>query len=321
MHKFWAIVIVGLLATFNLQAEFTQPIYNFEVSGGYQLGDYKWAIAGIDDNPYEAWRQKFNNVKMYRLSANMNYTTCNNYYIRVNGNYGKILQGSGRVTGYAENDSDDSDSLTQISKIRGEADKGFVYDLEACVGYQFTSNGRRFLGTPVIGWGLSYQHFKMDRGHQELEDASPSRGHRSVYKPRWWGPFVGFDWILSVDVPCFLIFGKADYFFCNQYRDRGSWNLGHLYSVDFRDRSKGTGMVFNLGCNYKICNGLFVGLLGEYRKFHAGSGKHMTGDSYNYLSSDDAAAEMPIGDTKLRYSQWKAYSIELTLDFRYWADM
>ena len=260
MRKFWTSLIVGFATAFNLYGEFNQPISNFEVSGGYRLANFEWGIAGVrhihhdhhDHHEHhehdvfgDLWRQKFNNLKMYQVAVNANYTTCNNYYIRINGDIARIYQGSCRNTGYGQrgdisgffNEGSDDETFP-ISKISGEADRGYVYDLEACVGYQFTSNGRRFVGTPVVGWSLNYQHLKMNDGHQTLERVTPLFGHKSVYKPRWWGPFVGFDWMVSVEVPCFILFGNLEYHFSKQFRSKGTWNLDPLYALDFRQRSE-----------------------------------------------------------------------------------
>ncbi len=325
MRKLMTLFFVGMAAVFNVHGEFNQPMSNFEVAGGYRLGNFAWAIAGLDDSPQELWKQKFNNLKMYEVSVNANYTTCNNYYVRFSGNVARIYQGACRNTGYGI-DSDvsngSSEDMMPISRISGEADKGYVYDLEGCVGYQFTSNGRRFVGTPVIGWSLNFQHLKMNHGHQTLEGLTPLHGHHAVYKPRWWGPFVGFDWMVSVEVPCFLLYGNLEYHFSKQYRAKGTWNLDPLYAIDFRDRSKGSGFVINLGGNYKVCSGFFIGVLGQFQKFRAGDGKHHTGDAFDFLSDSDSLEELPaISSTKLRYAKWNSVSVAITLDFRYWDDI
>lgn len=366
MRKFWTWITLGLIGAASLQAEFTQPICNYEIAGGYRHDNFEWNFAGGGNSPDVLWKMKWSDVQLYEVYANVNYATCSNYYIRFSGDAGRIWGGHNRDSGYAA-----SGERLEFSRIKAKA-KGYVYDATACVGYQWTSNWRRFVGTPVLGYSWRYQYWKSYDANQlknnpgrllqticpddddkvcnkckrrhkhpercsvRMEDSLPPVGPHRVgdipglnvnYDPRWFGPFVGFDWIVSVEVPCLLAFGSVEWHFSEQYRANGRWNHHDRYIQNWSDTSSGHGLLLTLGLDQKICNGWFLGIRAEYRNFQAGKGRHRVDkviDTREPLPDqkrlDKLFAWMPEVNSKFNRAKWNSYSIEFTIDWRYWCD-
>lgn len=100
-----SIVTLGLFLTVYLSTLIAStPIFNeppplnMYLDGGYREDWLKFHIGG--DRPcsknfsHVEWR----NLKIAQISGSINYSTCHNYYMRANGGYGRIMQGSGTIT-------------------------------------------------------------------------------------------------------------------------------------------------------------------------------------------------------------------------------
>lgn len=324
------LLLLALLSTYapRAMAVFTMPMSNFEFSGGYRHDNLEWNIAGKNDDPDELWVQKFSDLQLWQVGGAYTYTTCNNYYIRFSGDYAQIQSGNSRAKGYNDNEK-------EYTNIKGKANSGRAYDIEACVGYTFISNGRRFIGTPVFGWAWQYQYLRMHNAEQLLN--KPRRlndndnlpvdgllgeihGLKVKYDPRWFGPFVGLDWMVLMN-PCFVVYGRAEWHFSEQYRANGSWNLSDRELLNFSHHSNGHGLYLTLGGNYRLGNGWFVGVEGEYRNFQAGSGRHTTNKIDETLPNDLIFGRMPyVKKSDFNRAKWNSYSIEFTIAYRYWCD-
>jgi Protochlamydia outer membrane protein len=340
MRKCLMGLIFGLSFFTALEAEFSQPMYNFEVSTGYRHDNLRWNIAGPRKIPEKFWTMRFHELQFVEISSNLNYVSCNNYYFRINGDYAQLSKGESRNTAYRRPHDDNNSSGSsdeeggkrherKAAHIKGTANRGQAYDAEACLGYQWTSTGRRFIATSVIGWGLHYQNVHMNHARQtinRLRDGKRGRlGHihdlESRCDTRWFGPFLGFDWMSYIEVPCFLVFGKIEWYFAEQYRANGRWHYDDIYRFKFGNHSNGSGMVLGLGGNYQFVKGWFIGVKCDYRNFQAREGRHRTRDVHTSgESANPGFGVMPHVNSKLKNASWNSYTIELTLDYRLWCD-
>lgn len=326
---------------------FTFPLSNLNVFTGYRHDNFGWSIDGPRHFARELWSMNFNDIQLWQVGVSYHYTTCNNYYVRLSGDYAKIISGHSRAIGHGhprhdhdgDNDNDSDESFhqhhrkRQFSNIKGRKDDGYVYDIEGCVGYSFTSNGRRFVGTPVLGWSWHYQYLRTHDGEQTYNNPSNDPlindpvtqgrvgdiyGLRASYDPRWFGPFIGLDWIVTVE-PCFILYGRAQWHFAEQYRANGRWNLKYRELLNFSHHSHGRGLTVTLGGDYHLSNGFFLGVEGEYRNFQTGKGKHQTTKNYTSTSDEQVFGRMPIvKKSRFRGAKWNSYSVEFSLTYRYW---
>lgn len=236
MRRLWIWLTAGLLTASTLHAELGHPLYNFEVSSGYRHDNFKWYISGGSNSPEVLWKQEWHELQMVSVSSNFNYTTCNNYYTKLTADYGHIYDGDCRNSRYKiitfpesrchrlrnhrhkhkkhkrnpchERREHEGHKLIEFTRIKGEAE-GHAMDFSAMVGYQFTSNGRRCVITPYGGWAQHYQMLKMVDAEQVINrdklkphPKGPITGLVAHYNPRWYGPTIGFEWLVQVEVPC-----------------------------------------------------------------------------------------------------------------------
>ncbi len=285
MRKFQVIVTASLFFFGGLYAEFNRPLYDAEIGFGYRHDNFEWSRRHHDDSfssssgsmgggssssssssHHNRYKETFKELDILEVSGRISYVTCINYYLRANGNFGEIYKGNARSSRYTRCEH-------EISRIKGKANNGQVWDATAAFGYQFTSNWRRAVIIPVVGWSFHEQNLKFHKARQEVNriDVPPILGNipnlHARHKPRWYGPLIGVDFLVSVDEPCVLLFGSAEWHWV-QYRAKGNWNFDDLFINRYSQKGHGYGLVANLGFNYRWCRHWYIGILGTYRNFH-----------------------------------------------------
>ncbi len=341
MRQFLALLTltVGSLTLGSLslmQAELSQPNFSSEVAVGYRHDNFEWGyhfpklidISGTATptnklSKHTLFKMKMENIQIYELSTQAAYTSCNNYYARLTASGGKIFDGTGRSSSY-------TDSVTpklETSRIREKVERGHVIDFSAGLGYQFTSNGQKCTMTPVVGGSYHEQHYHFNHGRQVLNelDAPPILGKLSdlhiKYKPRWYGVFVGTDFLVTVDIPCFLLFGSLEYHW-NMYRAKGDWNYQNAFINKFTQHGHGQGFLASLGGNYYLGNRCYLGLVGTYRNLRVHKGKHYSKSIRDRLNDpDQLAGTLPLIDegehTRLKNTHWNSWSLALSVNYRF----
>lgn len=336
MRKIWASLAASLLAVLPVQAEFNHPIWCSQITGGYRQDHFTWGFrdpnssssssssrsSSSDDEDF-LFHQKIESIRIWEVTGWASYATCNNYYWRVNGGYGHIYEGHSTC----ESHTDMIHRHNKTSIISSDCKNGYVYDVEAAVGYQVTSNGRRFVGTPVLGYAWHDQVFKFSDAHQKVDriDAIPFKGRiphfNYNYRPRWYGPFVGFDFMVSVEVPCLILYGNAEWHWSGKYRASGKWRFDDLFVNNWRDKAISHGVIGNLGLSYYLGDGWYIGVVGYYRHLQAHKGRHKQGAVTNNLPLiAQGFGSMPTlgsdDDTKMNHVSWVSWSAAVTIDFR-----
>lgn len=322
-------------------AEFWNPMFNAELTMGYRTDNFSWSMSGLHDTPDQLWTMYWKGLQIYEITTQLSYTSCNNYYIRGNGGYGKIYCGhvtargmlqdrrGTSVTSSSSSSSSDSRSDHNVfSRIHGDADHGHVWDGKGAVGYQWMSNYRRVVVTPVIGYAYHALSLELHNARQVVNtiDFPILLGKipnlHSTYKPKIQGPFVGFDFIAIVEMPCVLLFGTFE-FEWDEYKARGHWNLNDQFVHSWRDRTRGKGIYVNLGFNYRMGCNWYLGVIGTYRNWHGREGRHVSTSLKNTLEEPDQIFGTmpgfpPRENINVKRIQWSSWSVAATLDFRFW---
>ena len=358
MRIFWASLAVGILALGSLRAEFNHPIFCGEIASGYRQDSLTWGFHRQEGSSSSSTKSKINTtgtnlssifngsvsssnddllfhqdwktIRIAETTCNFSYTTCNNYYARINGGYGHIMHGE--VNSKAFTNLLDPQELT--AKIHADGRYGEVMDYEGCVGYQFTSNGRRVVATPVIGYSWHSQCLKMKHATQEYNALDiPARVGKIdrlnfSYKPHWYGMFAGLDFMVMVENPCFVVYGFCEWHWSDKYRAKGKWHLrDHVFhdafDAHFEDHAIGHGLYGSLGINYRIGCGWYLGIVGYYRHFQAHHGRH----DMKKLFSDIPTSRQNFGtipvlgsdtQTHLQRVNWVSWSAAISVDYRYY---
>ncbi len=332
----------GLLSMSSLQAEYRPPIFDFEIGVGYRHDNYKMDMAGFVlpssnflGSSQEIWRWKWNEVEIVESSATLRYTSCLNYYVRMYADWGRIHNGEGHLDGFANEPGTGSISGSSISdekylhfsRIKNKTNRGSVMDFSGAVGYQFRSNGRRCILTPLLGFSYHHQKLEFHHGKQviDLFDPFPVLGDipdlHVMYKPRWYGPFIGIDWEVQVDVPCVLIYGSAEYHW-TQYRTTASWNFSDTFINNFNQNSNGHGLIINGGISQKLQCDIWITAFATYRNFQAKRGKHKTVSSKNkLLFPTQTFGTFPVFNpdrsNKMIKFKWNSWVAGLAFDYRF----
>lgn len=253
---------------------------NFEIDLGYRQDQLSWSIAGgaverygeLTYFPNILSELQWKNLQIAEVTASGRYVFTNHYFIKFLGDYGLICHGENTDADYNE---DDRQGLYSLSK--NQANRGYVYDVSLSIGYDFTFANKCFCLIPLIGYASHEQKVHMDHGFQELylfPDLTPGptgsfAGLDSTYKALWFGPWLGIDFMWSLN-PCSYLFGGAEYHVF-RYEGTGDWNLREELSK-FNHDAYGQGCIATLGFDYTIWKNCSVGIISHYRYFKTRSG-------------------------------------------------
>lgn len=282
---------------------------NVDVSAGFRRDTFRWSIAGFENTPNILSELQWKDLRIAQAEGMINYTSCSNYVVRVAGDFGAICHGQNIDADYAFNDKQGLFSLS-----RNKAGKGFVYDIDAAVGYRVTSTFDRFWATPLIGYSYHGQHLHMYKGRQAiaLDDDSieiiiPFANLHSTYNTRWFGPWIGLDFMARVE-SCAYVFGGFEWHLLS-YRGFGHWNLRNDIG-DFVHKAHGTGYTATLGGTWEIWTNVGIGVSGEFRYFKTRHGREVT---------PIFIPDFPEIKARTRFNQakWKAVIISADMTWRF----
>lgn len=352
MRKVWIWLATGLFAFGSVHAEYRPPIFDFEVGVGYRQDHFKMKMQGFKRNSTtnfttptkELWKMTWSEIQIVESSATLRYTSCLNYYIRLDADWGRIHNGEGHIDGYAllpgrvkkidiDSTSSPSSAFDEIrhfqhfSRIKGKANRGSVMDFEGGVGYQLRSNGRRCIITPLAGWSYHEQRLELHHGRQAIDvfDPFPVLGDipdfHFLYKPSWHGPWIGADIEVQVDIPCVLLFGTMEYHWA-QFESSAEWNFADAYINKFYQHSHGHGMILHGGISQKLECNLWITAFGTYRNWQAKRGRQKTTRYVNHLLfKHQVFGTYPVfdvhKDTDVEKCRWTSWVAGIAFDYRF----
>src|SRR5262245_54821492 len=99
------------------------PLYAFNLGIGFRHDHFKFSIGGEDDFPSVLSEIRWSDLRIGQIQSSFSYTTCNNYYIRFYGDYGRIWHGHVKDSDFA-----DDDKQFEFSQIKANGGKGHVWD-------------------------------------------------------------------------------------------------------------------------------------------------------------------------------------------------
>lgn len=296
------------LLSANLIAD-VHPHFNADVSLGYRQDQFFWKSRDpkVDDDPTTL--EKWNNLQLLDFNAFATYTTCTNWYFRVNGNYGRIYSGHVIDKDYIQRAGQE----ITIEKSHANGGKGEVFDLVGGVGYAFVSSGGRLVVAPLIGYLHSEQHLRMFSVNNTFQLDGNPLGHisgvHSTYNTRWYGGFAGYD--LLLDWSCGLKFFGSIQAEMGKYRAKAFWNLrddidGLVYhKANFVGFYGIGGFIYNIFCNN------YIGVSGAYRNLwtHHGEQK-MNRRTYLYNMFGSYTGHTHRDFEQKFHARWISWSVQ-----------
>lgn len=292
MRKFILTLMASLLscsAAFAFWPEATDS--SLEIGVGYRQDKLEWKTrSNVDYGDYDycefplrvGSHLKWRDLQIWQIEAKGKYVTCDNIYLRANGDYGWITHGkntdSDRVSF-----GDDSDSFSNDFSNRSRAKaRGHVYDAKIAVGYQFKMCDDSFAVAPLVGYSWHGQHIN-DR-HNRDDSSSYSfadysygnnRNH-AEYHARWNGPFIGFDFDYRFGCGCeadWELFGAYEFHWATYHAKADFRGRNDLFD-GFHHRAKNAyGHVFDIGIKWDFCECWTLALKGEFQWWWANHGR------------------------------------------------
>ncbi len=233
----------------------------------YRQDQLHWSIAGPDNTPNVLSELSWKDLKINEVTGYLDAYSCDYFYIKFSGSYGKIFSGENRDSDYWENDREE-----EFSRSINNAGKGEVFNLSGALGYELPNYIDYFHLTLTGGYAWNVQHLWLFDGMQIIPVEEEIEGLNSSYHASWFGPWVGFS--CAYDLNCLWdFFGDFEYHFV-EYEGRGHWNLRTDFISDFSQNSTGHGVLFRLGFRYLVIDNLALTLTGEYSDWHADGGRH-----------------------------------------------
>lgn len=280
-------------------------------SGYYGYSDYSGYDSTFFGAPNLSSKLKWRHLNIWQIEAIGRYVTCDNIYLRANGDYGWITSGKNTDSdfisfgdGYSGYNSYDSGSGFEFAHSKSKA-RGHVYDAKVAIGYQFNWCDNSLSVAPLVGYSWNGQHiqdkhlrqnFYFDDETIVLGDAASARsyssysyfdtygsydyssyysGRHSSYHTRWNGPFIGFDFDYRFGCGCtadWEIFGAYEFHWA-RYHARAHWNLRLDLADGFHHRAKNAyGHVFDIGVRWDFCECWTLALKGEFQWWWAHHG-------------------------------------------------
>ncbi len=274
---------------------------------GYRQDKFNWSIAGPHGDPNILSELEWEDLEMVQAYGEFRYVSCTNYVIKIEGDVGHIYSGHNTDSDYHKHDRKDL-----FSRSENKAGKGFVYDAQAAVGYQYRSTCSRFVAAPLIGWSFHEQSLHLFDGISAFEAAHPGTirplvALDSTYRARWSGPWIGGDFTARVE-SCAYVFGGIE---CHlaRYHGLGNWNLRPEIR-SFIQRANGYGFIARLGGNWDIWDNWSLGVLGEYRRFCTRKGS----DHLNVIAENGDLVSLR---SRLNLAKWEAAMVSAFVSWRY----
>jgi hypothetical protein len=289
---------------------------------GYRHDNLNWSAKVPSDDPIFRSSSKFKDLDIFQIGLNARGNVGCNLYLRGSVDWGWVLDGDTEEKFEIFNsDSYSRDSFaiggeTLTTRNDNIVDGKYVFDVSGAIGYPFYFCGCSMSLAPVVGYSFSEQNLWVDTNENfSLETISGafvpvanSECCRDKFVSRWYGPFVGLDWIYYPCGECWSIFAEIEYHWAH-YQAKRHDRTGFSSFDDFKHTSHNAhGWVFEFGVDYEVCNCWTVGLSFKAQDWHA-SRSHR-----HHLSSEFSSAVSSDCSNRLRsQASWNSYAVNLRI--------
>lgn len=184
--KYWIVYWIALLEVIFLPSHATQIEVDLSLGEGYRVDDLCWTI---DTRPHSnvQTKQKWQNVKILETSGRVELTLCKDFFLRVEGDFGWIINGKKHLD---EREHDGTGTFSEEGWLEANT-HGYVYDVTGGVGYIFPFFCNQLQCIPLVGYAYNVQHFNDDHYSDKIFLLNFFKGIHSHYTYRWMGPWIG----------------------------------------------------------------------------------------------------------------------------------
>lgn len=290
-------------STLEVGVGYRQDSIKWHTHNHFSYGDYSSESSDFAvGSPFRLRSElEWKNLNIWQIEARGQYVTCDNIYLRANGDYGWITSGKNHDRDFLGFD-DYSDY--EFSHSRSDT-KGHVYDAKIAVGYQFKLCDDSFSISPLIGYSWHGQHLKDDHlnfsgdyysdteafvssdsysdssysdyyfetyGSYYYDSYSSFGGTNARYNTRWNGPFLGFDFDYRFWCD-WTLFGSYEFHWA-RFHAKAHWNFRSDLFDGFNQRAKNAyGQVVDIGVRWDFCDCWTASIKGEFQWWWADHGR------------------------------------------------
>lgn len=294
---------------------------------GYRRDNINWRHKVPACDPIFETTTKFEDIDIFEIGLKARAMMGCNFYMRAAASWGWILDGDfkRKVSTFASPCFDDfscgsidfSEGFAFTARNRDVIDDRYVYDLNIAVGYPFYFCDCTMALSPVLGYAVDEQLISVDINDIGFESCSfsdescgsflfPVSGCdcccRHKFSNRWYGPFIGLDFLYRPCGECWSFYGELEYHYA---RFKAKFHNEHeLFFEGHGHRSHHAhGWVFALGADYDFACDWTVGLALKCQDWSAS--RHHRHDCR--FGSDDS------GDRQRNKHKWQSCAIKLAL--------
>lgn len=271
MHRILVFLSLLFCHLFTIQAN-ECPSVDLLIGATYRSAHFDWRLSGFNHKPELLARLTWEDLSIWQVTAEIDVLTSSHVYARFIGDYGWITHGTAKET---DTSKDGLTERTLESPSKGH--KGSIYDLSGGIGYQFTWCQNTIKASPLIGYSYHSQHLSMPTAHQSrfLNVFLAEVGvlpHHSLYKARWFGPWLGVDF--SYQFNCEFKFLATYEYHWTGYRATGNWTLRDDFPPHFAHHAHGRAQIIELGGDYAFGDRWFARLMTFYEYWWTRIGSH-----------------------------------------------
>lgn len=311
----WVTLLMTLLVGASVHSDASTG--NVDFYAGYRNDTVEWKHDFPSSDPVIASRQKFQDLDIFQLGLQGRATVGCNIYLRADAYLGWILDGkfkeSADVYGSFENDNLYGSAGFGASLTgRNVIDDQYVYGANAAIGYTFFLCDCTLALAPVIGYSIDVQDIHYDGSGLETSGCGGCCTHK--FNNRWYGPFVGLDFIYNPYCEVWNIWAELEYHWGEFKGRRGFRDDFYLFDRGDRRTHNVDGWVFAIGGDYQLCSDWTVGLFFKFQDWHSRKHSRFNFDSsygeYDFISS-------AYGNHAKKRHTWKSYAFNLTAGYHF----
>lgn len=305
MRKFiagLALILIGMPYLLLAVRTPRPPYMEFELAGGYRRDSLEWSIEGPHGTPDVLSELEWSDLQIAQVMGTFRTVTCDNIYIRVYGDYGRIYDGKCTDSDFAGNNR-----THEFARSTAKSERGEVFDVSGGIGYYFSFVGGRVSLAPIGGFAFNEQHLRNSKLNVEIDTITgrtgPVDGLHSNFRAKWNGPWAGMDFTFRM-TPCSGLFGYGEFHWV-RYHGTGHWNLRQDFVNDFKQHADGYGQVYSLGIWFDFLEGWQASAICKITRYKT---KH--GEDKTFFADGE-------GETRLNPVHWHSFSAMGAITYRY----
>lgn len=305
-------VLVGTSASYA-SANFGQ--LDFEV--GYRNDNITFDQDFRDSNV--GLKSKFQDLDIFQLGVEGRTTLGCNFYLRGSAYFGWVLDGDFKEQARTNNfygNSNFGGGCGFTSHNRNTVDDRYVYGIAAAIGYPFYFCDCTMALAPVIGYSYDQQNLRVDgsvtslyRSYEGIAACRDDCCCTHKFSNRWYGPFVGVDFLYRPYGACWDLYADLEYHWGNHSLNRGLQNdYGNDYDDHFNLTSHNArAWVFAAGADYAFDDCWTAGVSVKFQDWRAHKNRHHHFNDYASASSESSSARVK------HSSKWRSYAVNFTV--------